>query len=170
MEICCKLIKIIFYLCKRYNMTVYKKKFPDKFTGRPPKLSDAELIELGKEMIEEIEKHEDWLFLQEFATFKYMSFNYLAECGDREVFSEYYNIAKQILGSRIAKGAGKQNDPDSKTALHPAIASRFLACYHNDVKKHELKVKGIATDYATNRILDCLADALDKQKNSVIKE
>ena len=144
-------------------MTVLRKKFPEKRLGRRPKRSDEELHELGQEMIELIRKNKDWLFLQEFATHMYMPFSELAEMGDREAFSEYYEIAKQILGSRICKGAGKEG-------LHPAIASRFLACYHNDVKSHELKIKGIATDYATNRILDTLSKSLDKKKNDIIKE
>ncbi len=147
-------------------MVVYRKKKPlAKYPlGKPPKYTDAQLHELGEQMIKAIEDNDDWTFLQDFATSIRMPASVLFELGTREAFAEYYELAKQIIGSRIVK---RVNQPDG---IHSSMAHRFLGCYFNDVKEIDKLFKGIATDYAANRIIETLQKKLDPSKNSVIKE
>lgn len=104
--------------------------------GRPPKpeYSDEWIEALGKEMIEQINKNPDWLFIQEFAIYKQMTCDLLWSFRERVNFGQYYKLAKHILGTRIAKGAGKDS------GLNAGIAQRFLGCYFKDVKDLDLEM------------------------------
>lgn len=109
--------------------------------GRPPHFTDEELIELGREMIEQVRNNPDWIFIQEFAIYKQMSPLVLFELGRKAVFAEYYDYARSILGVRIVKNAGKQNEKGQLQGLHPSIAQRFLNTYFRDVKDTEMEMK-----------------------------
>lgn len=110
--------------------------------GRTPIVSDEDLIELGKCMIKEILENEDWVFVQEFATSHLIPPNDLFNfANNRAVFKEYYDVARSILGHRIAKDSGKLDENRAPKGLHPSIAQRFLTTYFRDVKSTERELK-----------------------------
>lgn len=113
-----------------------------KPSGRPPFLfTDEELIEMGKQMLKDIEAHPDWLFIQEYAETKEMCLQDLYNLRDRVVFKHYYDRAKSILGARIVKTSGKTDDKGKFTGLHPSLANRFVHTYFKDVQETDIAMK-----------------------------
>lgn len=100
--------------------------------GRPPEVSDEDLIEIGKEMVKWFKDTPDAIFIQEFAIHKELPVTKLFHWNEqREVFKSYYDKARAICGVRQVKGAGKEH------GLQHGIAQRFMTTYFADVKRTE---------------------------------
>lgn len=114
--------------------------------GHPPLDSDKDLIEFGKTMLREIEKHPDWWFIQDFASYAKMSSKALYNHADRNCFKEYYARAREILGLRLVRVTGKVDEKGRLCGLHPQLAPRFISTYFHDVKATEKELKREVAD------------------------
>lgn len=111
--------------------------------GRPPEnYTDAELVEIGKDMVEYFKKDESACFIQDYII------HTLTECKtihsvenlykaaeQRAVFREYYQIMKALCANRISKNAG------TPKGLNAGIAHRFLPLYYRDLFNTEVEMK-----------------------------
>lgn len=106
-------------------------------SGRPPRKewTDEILTNLGEEMVKWFKENKEAYWIQDFAQHKEIPSRTLYKLGEREVFRDYYERAKDICSIRIAKEAGQPK------GLNVGIAQRFINAYFYDVREIEIELE-----------------------------
>ena len=121
--------------------------------GRPPNpgYSDAEVIQLGEEMLQWIRDCDnnpkcDVVHLSEFySEIKGIAYSqWKSLINDRSCFLPYYEKAKEWMGKRILKN----------TNLPTAYGSRFLNIYFKEIRDTEREIMKEKVDYEISKKLE----------------
>lgn len=111
--------------------------------GRPrtTSLPPEEMIELGKEMIEWVDKNKPLHLSQWYTITKHYTYNQWKKFLEKEEFRPYYEIALKLVGMQYL-------DKDSK--IREGISQRWQRVYFKDLKEEEDETAKYTSDLRKN--------------------